>query len=243
MNFINLLIGSLLLAASSMAAIGNQAVGSPSSDARSRSERASIDLFTQPQPEVVDPADAFRVDAIGLGTEALAVRFSIADCCYLYRAKMRFGISGPEGAPLADGPYLGRVELPRGVEIADEFFGRSEIYRGSVDVRLPLHGATAEQVFALKVTYQGCAEKGAAICYEPMTRRFPIRIDSGELVIGPPRLVPTRAETVSSETEAVTGRLLVLALAAAGAFGALLALGGVVHWRRRRQGSAKGREA
>lgn len=140
---------------------------------------------------VVDPEHAFRVDVMASNASTLAVRFSIADCCYLYRSKIHFSVSAPDGAALPGGPHLGTIQLPAGETATDEFFGRTEIYRRSVDVRLPLHDVAGGQPFVLNVTYQGCAEKGVAICYEPITRRFPVDTDEGQrLVIGSPHPVP-----------------------------------------------------
>lgn len=185
--------------------------------------------------EVVDPEHAFRVDVIGLDAGTLGVRFSIADCCYLYRDKTRFSLSAPDGAPLAAGPHLAAFDMPPGESIADEFFGRTEIiYRDSAEVPLPL-GGLAGQAFALNVTYQGCSEKGVAICYEPMTRRFPINSDGTRLVVGPPRLL-ARAIAIDSK-EPARDHLTSSALAVAGAFGVMLVLGAVVrYWQRRRGG-------
>ncbi len=127
--------------------------------------------FSKEEEDVVDPEKAFQVAAAALDELTIAVRFTIDDCCYLYKDKMRFSISAPEGTS------LGAYELPRGEAKTDEFFGTTEVYHGIVDVRLPLVGSnrsTADSL--LKVTYQGCAEKGVKLCYPPATREFPIHL-------------------------------------------------------------------
>ncbi len=137
----------------------------------------------------VDPEQAFLVQVIALNANTLGVRFTIADCCYLYRDKTRFSVSAQDGTPLIAGPRLGAIELPPGQITTDEFFGRTEVYRHELDIRLPLHSLPHRPAFALNVIYQGCAEKGVAICYEPITRRFPIHRDGGQLVVGPSHIV------------------------------------------------------
>lgn len=174
--------------------------------------------------EAVDPLDAFHVDVVAVGTTALGVRFSIADCCYLYKGKTLFSISRTDGAPLRDGPRLGAVDLPPGEVVTDEFFGRTEIYRRNVDVRVPLLSATAIREFALNVTYQGCAEKGVVICYEPITRRFPITYADGQLLIGSAAIVEQAAGGSPTGGGAASASSSTLALAMLAAFGAGLLL-------------------
>ena len=51
----------------------------------------------------------------------------------------------------------------------DEFFGRSEIYRGEVSIRVPvLSGASGNGTIRLTAISQGCADAG--ICYLPTTQ-------------------------------------------------------------------------
>lgn len=142
-----------------------------------------------PGDGIVPPDEAFRVDTIALDASTLGVRFAIAECCYLYRDKIDFTLSALDGAPLGDGTRLGSIDLPRGEVVMDEFFGQTEVYREGVDVRLPLRGAPAGSDFAVDVTYQGCAEKGISLCYEPITRRFPVHSDGAQLTVGAPSVI------------------------------------------------------
>jgi thiol:disulfide interchange protein DsbD len=133
--------------------------------------------FAKQEDEVVDPEKAFQVAAAAIDGSTIGVRFTIDDCCYLYRDKMRFGISAPDGTPLVNGLGVGVFELPHGEAKTDEFFGTTEVYHGIVDMRVPLYGENRSAAdFLLKVTYQGCAEKGVKLCYPPATREFPIRL-------------------------------------------------------------------
>ena len=140
----------------------------------------------------ISPDEAFRVDVTIVDPATLGVRFAVAECCYLYRDKTAFALSALDGAPLDGGLRLGAIDLPPGEATTDEFFGQTEIYRRSLSVRLPLKGALPISGFALNVTYQGCREKDVSICYEPVTRRFPIYGDAGRLTVGASSIVDKR---------------------------------------------------
>jgi len=145
-------------------------------------------LLAPSATDPVDPERAFQVQVAALDRDTLGVRFTIDDCCYLYREQLRFDIAAPNGARA---PRIRAVFLPPAEIVTDEFFGRTAIYRATVDLRLSLEGSAARD-FTLRVSYQGCSEKGVVLCYEPMVRRFPVEYENGRLVIGP----GSRAERV-----------------------------------------------
>ncbi len=120
-----------------------------------------------PQParaagDLLDGKHAFPLRAEFDG-RAVVVRYNVADGYYLYRSKLRFALDTP-------GVRLGKPVLPRGTVTEDEFFGRVEIYRGEVEIRLPLaKGAPAPESVVLQATSQGCADAG--VCYPPREDR------------------------------------------------------------------------
>lgn len=181
----------------------------------------------QDDAQPVDPDRAFRVEATGLDAHTLGVRLSIDDCCYLYRDKMRFALSAPDGAPLGTSLRLGAINMPAGEIETDEFVGKTEIYRRGFDLRLPLLGAIPASGVALNVTYQGCADKGVTICYPPTTRRFPISIAGGLPVVGASEKIHRAAYAVPDSPKPPPhqrGRAADLFWAMLGAFGAGLLL-------------------
>jgi thiol:disulfide interchange protein DsbD len=112
--------------------------------------------------ELLDGKRAFPLQAEFDG-RAVVVRYNVADGYYLYRSKLRFALDTP-------GVRLGKPVLPRGAVTDDEFFGRVEIYRGEVEIRLPIaKGAPAPESVVLKATSQGCADAG--VCYPPREDR------------------------------------------------------------------------
>lgn len=86
------------------------------------------------------------------------LRYRIADGYYLYRDKLRFSVEPP--AAQAGGPTL-----PKGKMKNDEFFGRVEIYRGEVVVRVPVRTPASNEPIVVTAVSQGCADAG--VCYPP----------------------------------------------------------------------------
>jgi thioredoxin:protein disulfide reductase len=91
------------------------------------------------------------------------LRFRIADGYYLYRDKLRFSVE-PAAA------QAGKPTLPKGQMKNDEFFGRVEIYRGEVVIRLPVRTPTAHEPIVVTAVSQGCADAG--VCYPPQQVRL-----------------------------------------------------------------------
>lgn len=112
--------------------------------------------------DLLDGKRAFPLQAEFDG-KAVVVRYNVADGYYLYRSKLRFALDSP-------GVRLGKPVLPKGAVTEDEFFGRVEIYRGEVEIRLPLaKGAPPPESVVLQATSQGCADAG--VCYPPREDR------------------------------------------------------------------------
>ena len=110
------------------------------------------------EEDILRPEEAFqyRVEA---GPDAIELRWEIAPEHYLYRERMGF-------RSRTEGIVLGEPELPNGKPYDDEFFGRMEIYRGSVVARLPYERQNAGlRQMELEIRSQGCADIG--LCYPP----------------------------------------------------------------------------
>jgi len=132
--------------------------------------------------EPVDPAKAFRIDVAAAGSDTLLARFTIDDCCYLYRDKTNFTLTRRDGSK-AD-IQIGSVALPKGKAKTDEFLGKTEVYYNGFEVRLPVSGVNAARGdYLLKVGYQGCSEKGVTICYPPATKTIALAAVDGKLLV------------------------------------------------------------
>ncbi len=127
------------------------------------------------------PVDqAFRVTVGQSGKDEFTVRLDVADCCYLYRKETRFELTGADGGPAPAGLRLGKIQLPKGKVKHDPYIGKTEIYTGTIDVKVPVPRLSEHRgELKLKVTYQGCSEKGVALCYAPETKTFSVRGSDG----------------------------------------------------------------
>ncbi len=88
----------------------------------------------------------------------------------MYRDRFRFETS--------DGRLIAGAELPRGKVKLDPFFGRTEIYRDRVTMRVPLGGSDLSRGrVRLKVVSQGCSDSG--VCYIPQEQWVEVGLESG----------------------------------------------------------------
>ncbi len=114
--------------------------------------------------EPLDPSQAFRFSARAIDAHTIEARWQIADEYYLYRDKFRFEVESEE-------VKLGPAQFPHGQSHDDENFGKVEIYRGGISIRLPVESASPGP-FTLKARSQGCADMG--VCYPPQTQEAQI---------------------------------------------------------------------
>ena len=106
----------------------------------------------------------FQVEGRAAGPHHLEVIFRIADGNYLYRDKLKFEIHPPEIQP-------GDFQLPAGQPKEDPVFGRIEIYRQSLQVRIPISRPVQETLeITLTVQYQGCSDRG--FCFPPKRKKI-----------------------------------------------------------------------
>ena len=112
--------------------------------------------FAHAEPELLEPDRAFSLSVRAVSPSAVEVRYRIADGYYMYRDKFAF-----EAMPAT--LALGTPVFPQGEVKQDEFFGKVEVYRGDITIRVPVTGQ-AERA-QLRVSSQGCADIG--VCYPP----------------------------------------------------------------------------
>jgi thiol:disulfide interchange protein DsbD len=109
--------------------------------------------------DYLEPEQAFRASASAPAGDAIAIRFEIAPGYHLYRD--RIGVELESGRAT-----LAAVDLPPGRTEYDENFAKNvEVLRGSAIVGVTTRAADGE--IRLRVSYQGCADRG--LCYSPQT--------------------------------------------------------------------------
>jgi thioredoxin:protein disulfide reductase len=112
--------------------------------------------------DLLEPEQAFRFSARLATAETLEVTYRIADGYYLYKDRFQFRVDTPN-------VRLGKPELPSAQWHEDEFFGRSEIYRDAVTIRIPLQPSGRSVRFTLLAVSQGCADLG--VCFLPVEQK------------------------------------------------------------------------
>ena len=121
--------------------------------------------------DFLSPDKAFRLDALGDGTDRVQLNWQIADGYYLYRSRIHIDTASSKA-------QLGTAQFPTGDIKNDEYFGKQEVYHHGVAVTVPVARASGGALqLPLKVTYQGCAEAG--LCYPPITRVVSVMLPGG----------------------------------------------------------------
>lgn len=140
--------------------------------------------------ELLEPNKAFQFSARALDADTVEVQYRIAEGYYLYRDKFRFAAEATEAK-------LGTPEFPKGEFHEDKFFGKQEIYRRAVRIRLPVESAAGASRLRLKATSQGCADIG--VCYVPQDQFADIRLAAFSRVPGSSGLFSTPSRSSNPE--------------------------------------------
>jgi len=135
-------------------------------------------LFDAPGRSNFTPADQAFVFDFQQNQHDLNLNWQVKEGYYLYRKQISITPAQAQVGPL---------QLPAGVAHEDEFYGKSEIYRGQLSV--PVAVVQADKGATLTVTYQGCADAG--LCYPPETKVIPL---SEVKAAAQPAVVPSPSE-------------------------------------------------
>lgn len=123
------------------------------------------------QDDYLDPSEAFRGSARLLGPNALEVHLDIAPAYHLYRDRIAVEVDG-------EGAELGALAIPHGRAVFDEAAQRElEVLQGDMRVRVPVAMKAGQA--RLRLSYQGCADKG--LCYPPQTAFMALQADANGL--------------------------------------------------------------
>jgi len=124
----------------------------PSQAQQSIFDTSDLSLFSNDDEFLrVDQAFAFNFDQ---QNNQLHIDFDISDGYYLYRHQFKF---------TSENARISIVELPKGIDHEDEFFGIQQIYTKHLTFTINIEEANENAV--VTVRYQGCADKG--LCYPP----------------------------------------------------------------------------
>ncbi len=111
-----------------------------------------------------DVAFAFssQIEATSPTNRLLLLHWKMPEGYYLYRDKFKFVLK--EHGQLSD------IQLPPPTTIIKDDFksGQSEVYKGTLEIKLPLQELPIGDASTLEITYQGCAEN--RLCYPAITK-------------------------------------------------------------------------
>ncbi|MEJ2396313.1 MAG: protein-disulfide reductase DsbD, partial [Candidatus Thiodiazotropha sp.] len=122
------------------------------------------------EERLLDPEEAYILNAEVTDGTHLRLTWQIADGTYLYRDKIELAVSEGQGVSL--GSYkLPEPEIKEDSIRPDGSIGDVAVYHQEIDLSLPLQRSTKDPLdLDLTVKYQGCAEIG--VCYPPITKQF-----------------------------------------------------------------------
>ena len=142
--FLNVLVGLLLTLVTFLPTISHAQ--------QSIFDISSTSLFSNDDEFLkVDQAFSFNFDQ---QNNKLHINFAISEGYYLYRHQFKF---------TANNATLSTIDLPKGIDHEDEFFGVQQIY--TKQLKFTINIEQASENASITIRYQGCAEKG--LCYPP----------------------------------------------------------------------------
>jgi thiol:disulfide interchange protein DsbD len=120
-----------------------------------------MEKLTGKTNEPVDPELAFSVKGRAIGSQQMALEFSIRPDYYLYRERISVVLKDSPGWRIKN------TVFPPTTIKEDKIFGRSPVYTKSFSVPVQLEGKSGSPA-SLLVQYQGCFEP-LGVCYPPAT--------------------------------------------------------------------------
>ncbi|BBB23360.1 thiol:disulfide interchange protein DsbD [Abyssogena phaseoliformis symbiont OG214] len=165
--------------------------------------------------------DAFKFSVVAIDANTLLVKWTIHQEYYLYHDKFFFDIKGAK---------FGDIVFPKGKIKDDEFFGKIEVHKGVLEVKIPLINVSNQPITFI-VKYQGCWEGG--VCYPPQEKTKDItllsQVDDSNINTAPEKpQAPSIEQVELNETDQITALLqqdnILLVLASFFGFGLLLSL-------------------
>ena len=139
-----------------------------------------LPAFSHADSDKLLPADeAYKISGDNLAPDLIQITWDVADKYYLYKDKIKLKTDTP-------GVHLGEPIFPKGKFKHDEFFGEMEIYRGQVNISVPLtfDPGTTPSSINIQAKSQGCADRG--VCYPPHKQQLTIPLMSFDAVSASP---------------------------------------------------------
>ena len=147
---------------------------------------------------------AFKLSAILLDNNMLAVRWLVQPDYYLYKDKISFSF---EKASIEN------ISFPNAVIKNDEFFGEVSVYNIPLEIQIELNNIQKDYVL-VTIKHQGCWEGG--VCYPPQVDRLEVSLEGSKKAPIPSNEKVTIDENIVSEKFQQGGLALFIAAFLAG---------------------------
>ena len=151
------------------------------------------------------PAEqAFKLSAILLDNNMLAVRWLVQPDYYLYKDKISFSV---------DEASIENIRFPDATIKNDEFFGEVSVYNTPLEIQIELNNIQKDYVL-VTIKHQGCWEGG--VCYPPQVDRLEVSLEGSKKAPIPSNEKVTIDENIVSEKFQQGGLALFIAAFLAG---------------------------
>ena len=151
------------------------------------------------------PAEqAFKLSAILLDNNMLAVRWLVQPDYYLYKDKISFSV---------DEASIENIKFPDATIKNDEFFGEVSVYNIPLEIQIELNNIQKDYVL-VTIKHQGCWEGG--VCYPPQVDRLEVSLEGSKKAPIPSNEKVTLDENIVSEKFQQGGLALFIAAFLAG---------------------------
>ncbi|OGB25497.1 MAG: hypothetical protein A3I66_16075 [Burkholderiales bacterium RIFCSPLOWO2_02_FULL_57_36] len=155
---------SFHLAASALLMLGLAQSALAQQSTASGIQKGLTSLFSSAkEDELIEPDLAFKLKVVPKGTNMLLAELIPAKGYYLYKDKIRFSLKDAGGAT------IGAIKLPAGEMKTDQIFGKTEVYKKTIPLEIPLNRPAKAGAITLVASYQGCHEK-LGVCYPPIEK-------------------------------------------------------------------------
>ena len=147
---------------------------------------------------------AFKLSAILLDNNMLAVRWLVQPDYYLYKDKISFSV---------DEASIENIKFPDATIKNDEFFGEVSVYNTPLEIQIELNNIQKDYVL-VTIKHQGCWEGG--VCYPPQVDRLEVSLEGSKKAPIPSNEIVTIDENIVSEKFQQGGLALFIAAFLAG---------------------------
>lgn len=141
----------------------------PPPDASTRTAPAATDVFGSRSSNAPPPAEeVFLSDVFAEDDGSITLGFRMPQGYYIYRDKISL-------RSLTDGVKIGKLELPSGEIIVDDWFGEQQVYYLDMMANAPVSRRSTDAAnIEVEVTWQGCKEN--ELCYMPVSKVIPVEL-------------------------------------------------------------------